>query len=167
MEGKPLNIKELCRKPLFVIETTPALKVLEFFKKSGTHIAFVVDEHGSIQGLVTFDDILRSVFEDVEEAGEENKDLVKREEGSWLAAGSMPLDEFLDAMEMENIPEEEKWGMNTLGGFVMAKLGVLPSEGQSFAWDGLKFEVVDMDGRRVDKVLVSRIKDGNDTGKEA
>ena len=167
VEGRPLNIRELCRKPLFVIETTPALKVLEFFKKSGTHIAFVVDEHGSIQGLVTFGDILRSVFEDVEEAGEEKKELVERADGSWLAAGSMPLDEFLDAMEIDNIPEEEKWGMNTLGGFVMAKLGVLPSEGQSFEWKGLKFEVVDMDGRRVDKVLVSRIPERNDAGREA
>ncbi|MHB8843334.1 MAG: transporter associated domain-containing protein [Nitrospirota bacterium] len=92
---------------------------------------------------------------------------MERADGSWLAAGSMPLDEFIDSLELGNVPEKEKWSMNTLGGFVMAMLGVLPSEGQSFAWRGLKFEVVDMDGRRVDKVLVSRIPEQNDAGKEA
>ncbi len=156
MEAKPFNIKEICRKPLFVTEKTPAVKVLELFKTSKMHIAFVVDEYGAIQGLVTFGDILRSVFEDVEDTPEEEREIIKREEGSWLISGSLPLDEFMDYMETGRPDEKERAGINTVGGFVMAKIGAVPSEGQHFEWRGLRFEVVDMDGRRVDKILVSR-----------
>jgi putative hemolysin len=159
MEAKPLNLKEISRKPLFVSETTPAVKLLELFKKSGTHIALVVDEYGAIQGLVTFDDILGSLFEDVEAAAEGEKGIIAREDGSWLMVGSLPLDEFEDFLETGEISEEERAGMVTLGGFVMARIGTVPSEGQHFEWKGLRLEVVDMDGRRVDKVLVSRIKE--------
>ena len=156
MEAKPFNLKEICRKPLFVTERTPAVKVLELFKTSKMHIAFVVDEYGAIQGLVTFGDILRSVFEDVEDTPEEEREIMKREDGSWLISGSLPLDEFMDYMEIGRLNEKERTGMNTVGGFVMAKLGAVPSEGQHFEWRGLRFEVVDMDSRRVDKILVSR-----------
>lgn len=159
MEGEAFNLKELLLKPLYVSETTPAVKVLELFKKSGTHIALVVDEYGGILGLVTFDDILGSVFEDVEDAAEGEKEIVEREDGSWLMAGSLALDAFADFLEIGKISEEERAGMNTLGGFVMVKMGAVPSEGQRFEWKGFKIEVVDMDGRRVDKVLVSRIQD--------
>jgi len=158
MEEKPFNLKEICRKPLYVSETTPAVKVMELFKKSGMHIALVVDEYGEILGLVTFDDILGSVFEDIEDAAEGEKEIVEREDGSWLIAGSLPLDEFMDYMEVGEIGEGEQTGMNTVGGFVMTKIGTVPSEGQHFMWRGLRFEVVDMDGRRVDKILVSRLQ---------
>jgi putative hemolysin len=156
MEARPFNIKEICRMPIFVTEKTPAVKLLELFKTSKMHIAFVVDEYGAIQGLVTLGDILRSVFEDVEDTPEEEREIIKREDGSWLISGSLPLDEFTDYMETGRPDEEERTGINTVGGFVMAKLGAVPSEGQHFEWRGLRFEVVDMDGRRVDKILVSR-----------
>lgn len=159
MEGKPFDLKKICRTPLFVLETTPAVKVMESFKKSKMHLAFVVDEYGAIQGLVTFGDILRSVFEDVEDTIEGGKDIIKREDGSLLISGSLPLDEFMDYMEIARINEEEHKGINTVGGFVMAKLGAVPLEGQYFVWSGLKLEVVDMDSRRVDKILVTRIND--------
>lgn len=163
MEDKPFDIKEICRNPLFVSETTPAVKAMEFFKKAGTHVAFVVDEYGTIQGLVTFSDILRSVFEDVEDTIEGERDIVQREDGSWLISGSLPLDEFMDYMDVGERNEEKQEGMNTVGGFVMAKIGSVPSEGQYFAWKGLRVEVVDMDGRRIDKILVSRINDNTVT----
>jgi putative hemolysin len=156
MEARPFNMKELCRKPIFVTEKTPAVKLLELFKTSKMHIAFVVDEYGAIQGLVTFGDILRSVFEDVEDTPEEEREIMQREDGSWLISGSLPLDEFTDYMETGRPDEEERAGINTVAGFVIAKLGAVPSEGQNFEWRGLRFEVVDMDGRRVDKILVSR-----------
>jgi putative hemolysin len=156
MGAKPFNLKEICRKPLFVTEKTPAVKVLELFKTSKMHIAFVVDEYGAIQGLVTFGDILRSVFEDVEDTPEEEREILKREDGSWLISGSLPLDEFVDYMQTRRPDKKERAGINTVGGFVMAKIGAVPSEGQHFEWRGLRFEVVDMDGRRVDKILVSR-----------
>jgi putative hemolysin len=157
METKPFNIKAICRKPLFVTERTPAVKVLELFKISKMHIAFVVDEYGAIQGLVTLDDILHSVFEDVEDAPEKEREIVNREDGSWLVSGSLPLDEFMDYFDITRPDEKERSGMNTVGGFVMTKLGTVPSEGQHFEWKGLRFEVIDMDDRRVDKILVSRI----------
>ena len=157
MEGKPFNLKDVCRKPLYVSEATPAVKVMELFKKTGVHIALVVDEYGEILGLVTFDDILESVFEDIEDAAEGEKEILEREDGSWLIAGSLPLDEFMDYMEVGELGDEDETGMNTVGGFVMAKIGTVPLEGQHFIWRDLRFEVVDMDGRRVDKILVSRI----------
>ncbi|HJX35225.1 MAG TPA: hemolysin family protein [Desulfatiglandales bacterium] len=156
VEARPFNMEEIYRKPIFVTEKTPAVKLLELFKTSKMHIAFVVDEYGAIQGLVTFGDILRSVFEDVEDTPEEEREIIKREDGSWLISGSLPLDEFTDYMETGRPDKEERAGINTVGGFVMAKLGAVPSEGQHFEWKGLRFEVVDMDGRRVDKILVSR-----------
>nr|NJM02975.1 HlyC/CorC family transporter [Desulfobacula sp.] len=156
MEDKPFDLEKICRPPLFVYETTPAVKAMELFKKTKMHLAFVVDEYGTTQGLVTFGDILRSVFEDVEDAVEGESDIVKREDGSLLVSGSLPLDEFLDYMEIGTLTEEEQAGMNTLGGFVMARLGTVPAEGQSFMWKGIRYEVIDMDGRRVDKLLVSR-----------
>jgi putative hemolysin len=159
MEDKPISLKEICRKPIFVSEITPAVKVMELFKKSKNHLALVVDEYGAIQGLVTFGDILRSVFEDVEDTIDGKREIVERDDGSWLISGSLPLDEFMDYMEIARLSEEEQRGMNTVGGFVMAKIGAVPAEGQHFVWEGLRCEVVDMDGRRVDKILVSRIKD--------
>ena len=163
MEGKPFDLKKTFRTPLFVLETTPAVKVMELFKKSKMHIGFVVDEYGTIQGLVTFGDILRSVFEDVEDTVEGEREIVKREDGSLLISGSLALDEFMDYMEIVKLSDDEHMGINTIGGFVMAQLGAVPLEGQHFEWNGLKFEVVDMDGRRVDKILVSGIKDNKET----
>jgi putative hemolysin len=158
MEGKPFDLREICHKPLFVWESSPTVKVLELFKQSGIHIALVVDEYGAIHGLVTFDDILRSIFEDVEDAAVGEKEIVEREDGSWLISGSLPLDEFLDFIEAGKLSEEERTRMHTVGGFVMEKIGAVPVEGRHFTWRGLRFEVVDMDGRRVDKILMSRVK---------
>jgi putative hemolysin len=162
MEGRPFDLKSICRRPLFVTERTPAVKVLELFKTSGMHIAFVVDEYGAIQGLVTFGDILRSVFEDVEGAPEEEREIIERQDGSWLVSGSLPLDEFLDYMEILEPDEKERTSMNTIGGFLMAKIGAIPFEGQHFEWKDLRFEIIDMDGRRVDKILVSRSRGSSD-----
>ena len=155
MDNKPFSINSICHKPLFISETAPAVKAMELFKKTKIHIAFVVDEYGIIQGIVTFDDILRSVFEDVEDTVEGEQEIVKRDDGSLLIAGSLPLDEFIDYLETGKMSEEEHAGVNTVGGFVMSKFGTVPVEGQHFTWRGMKFEVMDMDGRRVDKILVS------------
>jgi len=163
MEGKPFDLRGISRNPLFVSEATPAVKAMELFKKSKTHIAFVVDEYGTLQGLVTFGDILRSVFEDVEDAVEGEREIVKREDGSFLISGSLPLDEFMDYMEIAGPSDQEHAGINTVGGFVMAKLESVPSEGHYFVWEGLRFEVIDMDGRRVDKILVSRVNDNKES----
>lgn len=158
MEGKPFKLKEICLEPLYISEMIPAVKAIDLFKKSKVHIALVVDEYGAVKGLVTFGDILRSVFEDAEESFEGKRDIIEREDGSFLISGSTPLDEFMDFMDIGELDEEKQKGMNTVGGLIMAKLGEVPSEGQYFKWMNLKFEILDMDGRRVDKILVSRIR---------
>jgi putative hemolysin len=159
IEDKPFNLKEMCKKPLFVSETTQAVIMLELFKKSGTYMAFVVDEYGAILGLVTLGDILRSVFDEVDDTVSGKREIVEREDGSWLISGSLPLDEFLDYMGIRRLEEEPPTAINTVGGLVMAKIGAVPTEAQHFIWQGLRIEVVDMDGRRVDKILVSRTTD--------
>lgn len=159
MEGKAFELKEVCQKPFYIYETTPAVKAMELLKKSQAHIAFVVDEYGTTIGLVTLGDILRSVFEDVENLNGSEKNIVEREDGSFLVPGSLPLDEFTDYMQIGRLSEDELAGMNTVGGFVMARLGTVPLEGHHFVWKGLRFEVIDMDGRRVDKVLVSKMSE--------
>lgn len=158
IEEDSFNLKSLCQKPVYVSASSQAVTVLELFKKSATHIAFVVDEYGLVLGLVTYGDILRSVFEDVEDAAGK-REIVEREDGSWLIAGSLPLDDFLDFMDIKQASEEPHTDMNTVGGFAMAKIGAVPKETQNFQWKGLRFEIVDMDGRRVDKILVSRVAD--------
>lgn len=157
MDGKPLDLKTYLRKPLFVPETTPALKVLESFKQSSVHIAIVVDEYGAPQGLVTFNDILESVFSDLPTAVDDDNEpsATQRDDGSWLMDGSIPVDEFTDLLMIAKLSNEDSGGTQTLGGFLMHKLGRIPHAGQHIDWRNFQLEVADMDGRRVDKVLVT------------
>lgn len=156
--GVRFDVTVLLVKPLFVLETTPALKVLELFKQTGTHLALVVDEYGSVSGLVTFDDVLESIFEDIPDAdNKEYKPIIEREDGTLLIDGMLALDEFADALHLSRLDDEESQGCQTVGGFVMQRIGAVPREGLHFEWRSLRIEVVDMDGRRVDKVLVTRL----------
>lgn len=151
--GKPADLKAALRRPLFVPENTHALKVLELFKQSGIHISLVVDEYDSIQGLITLNDILEEVVGDVptmEELAEPQA--VQREDGSWLLDGMLPVDEFKEIFNIRRLHGEESY--QTLAGFVLMQMGRIPSVGNHFEWGGLRFEVVDMDRNRVDKVLV-------------
>ena len=157
IEEAIFDLENICQEPVFVSASSKAVTVLEQFKKSGTHIAFVVDEYGLVLGLVTYGDILRSVFEDLEDTDSGKREIVEREDGSWLITGSLPLDDFLDFMQIRKLGEEPHIGMNTVGGFAMAKIGAVPKETDHFLWKGLRFEIMDMDGRRVDKILVARV----------
>jgi magnesium and cobalt exporter, CNNM family len=138
-----------------VPETMGALKVLELFKQSGTHIALAIDEYGGIQGLVTPNDILEAIVGDLPEAGEgAEPQALQREDGSWLLDGMLPVDEFKALFHLGPLPGEDQAVYHTLAGFVIMQLGRIPRAGEYFEWEGLKIEVVDMDGNRVDKVLV-------------
>jgi putative hemolysin len=131
----------------------PALDLLEKFKAVHSKIALVLDEYSGIQGLVTTDDVMEAIVGDIPGLGERAKpEVLKRGDGSWLLDGHLPLDEF---GELFDIAEAPGTGIDTLGGLVMAQLGRIPSSGDRFEWAGLSFEVLDMDGRRVDKVLVT------------
>ena len=154
--GQPVELKQSLSQPLFVPENMPALKLLKRLKKSGKRVALVIDEYGSVQGIATPHDIFKSIVGEL--ASDQPHDqsyAVQREDGSWLLDGMMPIDEFKDLFHISHVPDEEENTFNTLGGFVMMRLGRIPAVADHFEWGGLRFEVMDMDERRVDKVLVA------------
>ena len=155
LSGQALDLTVSLRQPVFVPESTRGLKVLELFKKTGIHMALVVDEYGVVQGVVTLNDILVEIVGDVSSADElENPQAVQREDGSWLLDGMLPVDEFFELFDIDELPGEHRGSYQTLGGFVMTHLGRIPAAAEHFEWEGMRFEVMDMDGNRVDKVLV-------------
>ncbi len=155
LDGQPANLKAVMRHPLFVLESLSGLQLLEMLKKSRTHIALVVDEYGGVQGLVTINDILESIVGDMPTHDQpREQQIIQREDGSWLVDGRLLLDDFQEFFDVAELPGEEKGYYQTLGGFVMTRLGHIPSPGEHFEWDRFRFEVVDMDGKRVDKLLV-------------
>ncbi|AFY44860.1 hemolysin family protein [Nostoc sp. PCC 7107] len=153
--NESLDLTVGLRQPVFVPESTRGLKVLELFKQTITHMAIVVDEYGVIQGLVTLNDIMSEIVGDVPAGpGEDEPQAVQREDGSWLLDGMLPVDQFFELFEMEEWESDERGSYQTLGGFVITHLGRIPSAADHFEWEGMRVEVMDMDGNRVDKVLV-------------
>ncbi|MGF1494222.1 MAG: hemolysin family protein [Microcoleaceae cyanobacterium] len=156
LANRPLDLTSQLRRPLFVPESTSALKILERFKQTGNHMGIVVDEYGVIQGLVTLNDILLDLVEDIPTAGDLSEPLaIQREDGSWLLDGMLTIEEFFELFEIGINPEEIQSSYTTLGGFVITYLGKIPTSADHFEWRDLRLEVVDMDGNRVDKVLVT------------
>jgi putative hemolysin len=154
-----VDLTTILQQPLYVPETMGALKVLELFKQSGTHIALAIDEYGGIQGLVTPNDILEAIVGDLPAAGEGAEPLAfQREDGSWLLDGMLPVDEFKAIFHLGPLPGEDQAVYHTLAGFVIMQLGRIPRAADFFEWEGLKIEVIDMDGNRVDKVLVAPLR---------
>ncbi len=156
LKDKPLNLESVLQQPLFVPRTVSALQVLESFKQSAKHIALVVDEYGGIEGLLTHHDILEAIAGEIpfSEKQVEPK-AVQREDGSWLLDGMLPIEEFKEIFNLDSLPGENRDAYQTLGGFVFTRLGRVPTVGDRFDWGTLRFEIVDMDGKRIDKVLVS------------
>lgn len=153
-DGHPLMLKTVMRPPLIVPDTTPVLRLLDQFKQSGQHIAIVVDEYGSVEGLVSVTDILVAITGELPERGQSSDDKpVRREDGSWLIDGMTPIDEVETLLGLKNMRADGDF--HTLAGFVVDKLGRIPASGDHFKWEDARFEVVDMDGRRVDKVLIN------------
>ena len=154
--GSP-DIKGAVTKPFFVPETISVLKLLESFKESGVHSALVTDEYGSIQGLITLHDILEAIVGDVRSAGEPvETPIVVREDGSWLIDGSTPVEDIKDILSVEAFPGEDEGQYHTIAGLIMYVLNRIPSTGDYVELGDLRYEVVDMDGNRVDKVMVAR-----------
>jgi putative hemolysin len=158
LAGEKMDLKQSMRPPLFVPEGLPVLQLLEMFKKSRTHIALVVDEYGGVEGLVTLNDVLESIVGDVASADmPAEKMAVQRADGSWILDGKILIDEMKEIIDMGHLPDEDSGSYNTLGGFVMMHMGRVPVTGDTFDAEGFRFEVVDMDEKRVDRVLVSRV----------
>lgn len=159
--GLESKLRNHLTPPLFVPETVNAVQLLENFKKSGKHLALVTDEFGGIQGLVTLIDVMEAIVGDLPEPGDRRgPDAVQRDDGSWLVDGSMDVDDLRHRFKLEALPREHEESYETLGGFVLDRLGHIPRPGESFAWGGWRFEVMDMDRNRVDKVLMAPVKKG-------
>jgi putative hemolysin len=155
LKGGQLDLRSLIRDPLFVPDSMPAFKLLEAFRSRHRHLAIVMDEFGAVEGLVTVGDLLAGLVGAIPaDASEADGLFVARSDGSWLVDGSAPVEEVAAKFNLE-IPDSEAGAYHTMAGFVMARLGRVPRTSDSFEWNGLGFEVVDMDGRRVDKVLVT------------
>lgn len=153
--GEAVDVRALAAPPLFVPETMGVLALLEAFKQSRQHLALVIDEYGGVQGLVTMTDVLEAIVGDMPQPGDTEAALVRREDGSWLVDGMLPVDEVREAIPFGTLPGEERGDFVTVAGFVLSQLGRIPRSGDYFTWHGYRFEVVDMDGQRVDKVLIA------------
>lgn len=169
-----INAKQLLRKTLkggvtdlatqlqpavFVPETLTGMDLLEHFRASGVQMVMVVDEYGEVQGLVTLQDVLEAVTGEFKPRNQEDAWAFQREDGSWLLDGLIPVPELKDKLELRAVPEEDKGRYHTLSGLMMWLLGRLPQTGDVSNWEDWRLEVVDLDGKRVDKVLASRLPD--------
>ncbi|HEX7621263.1 MAG TPA: hemolysin family protein [Anaerolineales bacterium] len=145
------QLKEVAHPPLYVPETAFGSRALEILKEAKREMVLVVDEFGVVQGLLTLADIL----EEIVGAFEGEPQATQRQDGSWLLDGMLPNDEFKEIFNLRRLPDEEEY--ETLGGFVMMQMGRIPQAADLFEWNSLRFEVMDMDGKRVDKILVTTI----------
>lgn len=149
-------LKKHCRPPVFVPETLTSLELLKLLQERGVHIAFIVDEYGTVQGIVTPRDILEVLAGQIGTSQDQSW-AVLRENGSWLMDGSIPVPELKDRLGLQSLPSEDKGYYTILSGMFMFMTGRIPHEGDHVCWEGWRFEVVDMDGNMIDKVLVERL----------
>ncbi|WP_088286153.1 hemolysin family protein [Ideonella sp. A 288] len=154
--NEPPVLADLMKQPVFVPETLSGMELLEHFRASSTELVFVVDEYGAVQGVITVRDVLEAITGEFSTPSADDAWAVRRPDGSWLLDGLIPVPELKDRLEIRELPEEDRGRYNTLAGMVMLLLGRLPRTADVVEWDGWRFEVVDLDGKRVDKVLVSR-----------
>ncbi len=154
--GQNPVLKKSLIEPVYVPETAQALKVLELLKNTGTDIALVVDEYGGTQGLVTLMDVLEAIVGDLPSQEVQEPAAIQRDDESWLLDGMLTIDELKEKLDIRDLPGENM-NYETLGGFVMTTMGHIPTSSEHFEWGGFRFEVVDMDGFRVDKVMASPV----------
>ncbi len=154
--GKSTPLAQIIRKPLFVPENNTAYQVLEKFKETHVHAAFIVDEYGTFLGMITLNDILEAIVGDMPETEEaDDYEMVLRDDGSWLVDAQIPFYDFLAEFDKEDWMTEFEQDFDTLAGFILHHLEHIPKTGEKFLWRGFEFEIVDMDAHRIDKVLVT------------
>jgi putative hemolysin len=152
LAGEKINLKHNLHPAIYIPESALASQALEMFKGGKAELMLVVDEFGAVQGLITLNDILSEIVEGI---GSEEPQATQRQDGSWLLDGMLTVDDFKEIFNLRDLPEEGDY--ETLGGFIMFSLGRIPQAADKFEWNGLSFEVMDMDARRVDKVLVTTL----------
>jgi putative hemolysin len=160
--GEKPDLIEHLAPPVFVPESLSGMELLEHFRQTSADMVFVVDEYGEVQGVITERDLLEAITGEFAVPAGEEAWALQRADGSWLMDGLIPVPELKDRLAIKEVPEEERGRYNTLAGMVVLLLGRLPVAGDQVDWDGWRFEVVDLDGKRVDKLLVQRIADSGD-----
>ncbi len=159
-ENENFNLSEIMTEAPFIMEQTTAYKALENFKTSGIHYAFVSDEYGDFQGIITLNDILEALVGDASEFYKEDFQLIAREDGSWIVDGHYSLHDFLTYFELDELIND--YDVTTVSGLIMTELSFIPKEGQKLTWNRFELEVLDMDGVKIDKVLVKSLDVDND-----
>lgn len=160
LTAESIDLRSLAKPALFVPENMSALDLVEQMRKKRTPVALIINEYGGVEGLVTITDVVEAILGAIEEARmDEEPDIVPREDGSWLVNGLWSVDAFQEHFGLSHLPLREELDYQTVGGMVMALLGEIPTIGSQVQIDGYRIEVVDMDGRRVDKVLVKRMRE--------
>jgi len=159
IEGSLDKIPENVIDPIYVPESMAGIKLLEEFKRSGVHLIFVVDEYGHILGIITLQDVLEALAGEFTPRDPDDVWAVQRSDGTWLLDGLIPVQTLKERLQLKNVPEEDKNTYNTLGGMIMWLSGRLPKTGEAIIWENWRFEIVDLDNKRIDKVLASRIPD--------
>jgi len=156
LRGETPDFKTDLQPAVFVPESLTGMELLEHFKSSGVQMAFVIDEYGEIQGLITLQDLIEAIAGEFKPDDHEDAWAIQRQDGTWLLDGIIPVPELKDTLGLEAVPEEDKGRYNTLSGMLMLLMGRIPSAGEAVEWEHWRFEVVDMDGKRIDKVMASR-----------
>ncbi|MBN1260067.1 MAG: HlyC/CorC family transporter [Anaerolineae bacterium] len=155
LSGQAIDLTKGLRQPIYVPETMPALDILTRFRKSRVHVALVLDEYGGVEGLITLRDLLESIVGQLMSAGEvTGPTVVARADGSWLVDGDYPVDGLESLLSVRELPARERAGYETVAGMVLLLFDRIPKRGEHVIWEGWKFEVVDMDGLRIDQVLI-------------
>jgi putative hemolysin len=158
--------KDLMKPALFVPENNSAYQLMERFKEKKIHSAFIVDEYGSVQGMITLNDILEAIVGDIPEPHNDEYEIVQREDGTYLVDAQIPFYNFLTRFEKTEWMNEGEQEFDTMAGFILHELERIPHSGETFEWKGFRFEIIDMDGHRIDKILVNIPDDVNDVEKE-
>jgi putative hemolysin len=161
-QGRPLDLTEHLQSPVFVPETLTGMELLEHLRASSTELVLVVDEYGAVQGLISERDVLEAITGEFAAPAGQDAWAVRRDDGSWLMEGLIPVPELKDRLELRDLPDEDRGRYNTLAGMIMLLLGRLPRITDTVEWQGWCFEVVDLDGKRIDKVLVRRLAQTGD-----
>jgi len=143
--------------PLYVPETLTGMELLDNFRSSDVHMAFVIDEYGQVQGIVTLQDLIEAITGEFRPRDPQTSWAVQRDDGSWLLDGHIPVPELKDRLQLDGVPEEDRGRYHTLSGMMMLLTGRLPKVADAVNWEGWHFEIVDMDGKTIDKVLASRL----------
>ncbi len=157
LKEEKFDLRQFMHKAVFVPESMRGLKILELFKKSGLHTALVVDEYGNVQGLVSLNDVLEALVGDIPTIDElEIMDITRRDDGTWLVDGMASIEDFKEYFKIKKVPEERTGAFHTVGGLLMHLLGHIPSLGDTIQFAEYELEVLDMDGNRVDKILIKK-----------